>query len=647
MFSLLIAAQGLFLAGLFIVVSGARFLRRPAPPSPYLAVFVYSSLGILLAVTGVALVATRGRTAFLPGLVPIALVLWKLTAYGQSASWSLPSGFFKATALHVLALAGLCALHYWLRADPEGVLPIKIPFPDISFYGRLTDSLIETGQESYVDYHARLSPGFSGPTPYHYFELWLAGILARLSDTPGTVALTIPGVALLGLLVLSGLWALLESSGLSTWLGRAGAVLALFLPPGILFLDFSQTLLWEGIHYSFLLHWLFTSTKVLQIVWVFCGASIALTRGFRDLAACVLLLGVPFSSVVAPAVLIASTLLLLAEGRGRISPGLADKWLWLWAPVLVAVSTVAFFGFWGSNTEIASTGPRWTAVGLLTRINIVATTLLRLPVVLPVCLLFALTCWRSQGAARRMMVSVATMGLTLSLGGALALGILTPFGRPDQFQLSTMPIAAAVTLSGLVTLAVWIGDPAYRPWFRSLVFGVVTLVALGRVGLARAEEQTPDIVPYYRRYSGDYLSAIARLSLGSPRGGFLVTPEETGFFELDKPVYKFLPGIYTLGGYIGLIPGLWTPVQLSLSGDGLAQEPLRGATVFARYRDELIRTEPGVSDAECQRRFILSRRLSFLVLSPNSKLPQELESLVDHELKDRSTGERFVVLRLP
>lgn len=92
-------------------------------------------------------------------------------------------------------------------------LELKTIHYDYIFYAEVSESIFETGNENnFRTVNTFFNEDFKFLTPYHYFELWLNGFLARLCNTPYILNLMLITYTILKVGVFSGILSLIKNS---------------------------------------------------------------------------------------------------------------------------------------------------------------------------------------------------------------------------------------------------------------------------------------------------------------------------------------------------------------------------------------------------------------------------------------------------
>ncbi|MGL5890075.1 MAG: hypothetical protein ACRC3B_09330, partial [Bacteroidia bacterium] len=185
--------------------------------------------GMLIWIAGYAILQTGGKTVMWL-LFPLLLSISVFNAEGGYAKRLRDA--FHSLGKHILPVALLIVLFAVKAAllfDYESIIP------DNAFYARIVSALSITGQENEYHFLASLDAAYTGVSPYHYGELWLASPFAVFS---GTQALLLIATPVISVLLVQALFELINRGNETLLLRFRNYILALLV------LGCSWLLLW-------------------------------------------------------------------------------------------------------------------------------------------------------------------------------------------------------------------------------------------------------------------------------------------------------------------------------------------------------------------------------------------------------------------
>ena len=632
----------LLLLGLMAL--GALLRGRIGPLEPlrgYAADFVSLGLGLLALVLLTAVYWTRGRTLLALALLPLAAGFWPTQAGSGPAA---PGPAPQPRRVRWLATAAAATLLYAaqalpLRAAPGSPLGMRIPHPDTVYFGFLAESLTGTGVESIYPHESAYAAGHVGLTPYHFFEIWLAAGLARLTGVPAVVTYNLWVLPVLAVEVVLGMWAVAELLGTSTAAARLLLGALFFLPAGPAGLADRVV---PGSS-QFLLPLLPLTGKVLTLAALLLTAAVLALARLERGALAVLAAMLPLSVVGGPA--------------GAVLAASVCAWCWrsnraisrsgLLALGLTLASLAAFYAAWGDRTLAYASpssiaGTNLQALALRTKLDIVGKSCLQAASAYA-CHALVLAALLLRSAARPVVAKLWVAAGVLVLGGALGSALASA-------QLNGHAFVTQVATPAVLVLTV----AAFGAWHRDVRLKRALSLGLGALGLVFAfrslERSWLDEAPaarraYEDRYDLGYLREVTSLRLPSPLGGFLVAADEIGDpWDQARPLPTLTPTIYGLGGYLAFVPGVAPPTMLGTFGLAHTNTKLRELAPFYRYA-----RRPGFAgDAErALPSYLDETRLGYVIASAGAQVPAAIQDRAVRSIRDPGTGQSFIVLREP
>ncbi|MBC8111110.1 MAG: hypothetical protein H7Y04_08645, partial [Verrucomicrobia bacterium] len=173
-FICIIALSFFYLIGFFIL----RFTKPAFAQKGFFSdVFFSLFIGLTIFVTLYALLKTQFHSIHILFLL-IAIFSWlEHQKFSQKSDSLSPTPVFKADWKQLLMIFTGFSLVFTFNS----LLTLKeVSVPDHIFYSRIAYYINLTGEEN--DYYIAnvLDKNFRGATPYHFYELWLAGALTSV-----------------------------------------------------------------------------------------------------------------------------------------------------------------------------------------------------------------------------------------------------------------------------------------------------------------------------------------------------------------------------------------------------------------------------------------------------------------------------------
>ncbi len=204
MVSTLLIYLAIGLPTLLIVLGTGRFIVRlfdqTEIPTEW-KIFRYGLAGLLTLVSLVAIIRTGGQTVFIT--IPLFTCgIWMLRRKtiqvdfsnalvlpGKNQLWHAVLPLVLFTGFLLWNASGFCSLEK---------MEILIPNRDIIYYGSLSESLWNVGEENHFFYASEASSQLKGMVPYHYFTEWFNALVHgsfRLNPTLSFLLISCPVLA--------------------------------------------------------------------------------------------------------------------------------------------------------------------------------------------------------------------------------------------------------------------------------------------------------------------------------------------------------------------------------------------------------------------------------------------------------------------
>ncbi len=335
----------------------------------YYALFVKLLIGVIVIVTLISVVLTRGKTIFAL-VIPYAIGVYLLTK-----NISINNCTTTPTNNSLISLIGLVVIYlirYIFFSNPT--LSYDVPNADYCYYAKLSHTLLTTGIENTV----LINP--TGISPYHYLELWLNAGTAYLAHNNSLNHLMLITFSLLTFIVWVGLCAIAETMRIKNQLLIAGiALLGLFIT-GISFTIYENMGFLSGI-YSFEVGDIWLSPKITMAYIILCATILQLLLNNKLVATTCVLLLIFVYTPIAPVAFIAAVLISSYE---LISGNKHHKIQALKALLLTigtAICFACFYNYLQDNGAVSSSNiVHNLLINIRTKINIVGASTLQIAV---------------------------------------------------------------------------------------------------------------------------------------------------------------------------------------------------------------------------------------------------------------------------
>jgi hypothetical protein len=623
----LIGVAALAALGRVALIASARLRTSSCPKAPFARWFTFLSVGTAVFVTLFALVTTGGFSVlwcFVAAFIGLLVLRDGESASAPSGEPAPRPGVSRWAAVTL----AFCVLSVWtsLNLFRPGPFPFQIRPPasmDAAYYSAAARALVNAHLESGAAFEAELDPKEFSPEPYHFFELWLAAGISKLSGASTYVALFFDVPIILGMSWILGVLAVAEALGALFWRTLVGTLLFVaFAPlvaiPGLMtnrFLSGGDLLVAEGAALGHV-----SPGRLLPGYILVIGAAVLATYGRPRRALAMLglapavnptLLALPLGGIVA---------FLVVARREYAVP---RRFLRVVLPCAALVAIFWCFCAVYSRILPPDILPDLLDLSLLrTKRYIVATSLMQCFVVYGPYLAFV-AAGGAAAARTGAWLAAATTGIGL-------LGWVATYPLIDSYQFYLNP--TIVVLNSLVLLGILL---AHRRVARTVGLAVIAVVAI--VHGREAARRPGAALPYAEEYLAAVKAATAQLA-----GGFVV-PDEILHSQNVHALYlrtNFMPYLEPLGTARGVVALVDVVPFAPWPANEYRYEDLLFRRFLARYG---VPTEPHIA-ACLQEAFVDHYHLDFVILEGSAAEPPWLARREQRRISDRVSGDRFVLL---
>jgi hypothetical protein len=649
------------LAGLLLYLAGhlltLPFKSLHPAQGFFTRIFTRLLAGLCASVFLVSIATTRGVTVN-TGLALVALMLlFELRLQKKKAGLPPDPG---ATAVPAsgplryapcILLAALFVFTWFARLvlQPGAGAEFLLADKDKIYYATLAD-MLSLGQENRAGVYNLLDPYYHGAEPYHYFELWLTNLFMKLTGQPATATLYLFTYPLLAFSALAGIMALVERF-------RQARPLHFLLAAALLFtsgLYFNQREpdAWYTMNFAES-PMEFMGEKFGPYYLFLLLAAIFLLKS-QPGAAAVSLLFLPVISISTAPTVLCALFIQLGWRLIKRTPDRRSIWRLLAYLALLALFLFSFYRIFGINhnsylsrglryyTDLESptlTSLKIYLVELYWRVCTVPFRFLLLHALLP---LLVLLVYRRAPAGYR---ALPVFTLIIYMVSLLLYGTFYRLFEGVQFYTNNLVF---VNVLAIVTLVILFALPA--PGWMHRLCAVSVILALGAkmvlaLGMHNTNRDRSQV------YDPAYLAEIRRMTNGKGERQLV------GAFYADAPPDRDLRHDDRSGiniPYLPYMPGCYPAIDLSaqeirrfypLPAIGGAQREAALRSPFMRQVMHEISQGSFKNYQVSQLAFVREHHLRYLVISPNAQVSGELEDLIDAEVRDARSGERFARLR--
>lgn len=522
---------------------------------------------------------------------------------------------------------------------------------DYILYARISKALVALGQENGFYYLNTFDSYYNGADPYHYFDLWGAGIISKALSLNSYFTLRLIVYPLFYFMVLLGLVSLVRNGGSFLLVIICG----LLTLSGLSFQWYDEIgFLKSAKNLSFNL---FTLPK-LSFYYLFLINSYLLYKNNYKSLALINILGLPVASIVTAPTVIPACMVALVISYFLFKNQRKVIILQVCYCLFIISSIVIFYFLCGRNASnvpgVEITSPlkmiteNINEANFKTQLNILLGSGVHLFILYGVWVIILLML-----AAKQKVLSlrnfftgreeVLVFILSLIFFGAVGWALL--YKELNSFQLFSnmvVPLLNTVIICALLQL---VDFRKWSSWGIKLALSLCVIL-LGYQLISGAQQKRAEPCRYSFGYVSKVLEAIKlkRLRTGVSVKGekLLINPHEK--YTVAYPLGDFLelsdhaPEVINIGDFN-------TPIDSSsfIQLDRSTKAIKDGA--FYRFTTSKFGLHPNVNEVEIATKdFVKKLNASFVLLSKDAAMPKGLEKITDLIMVDDLSGERFVTL---
>lgn len=630
-FSLLVASIILLYIIGFLLFNFLKISLR----NTYMDFFAKMMVSLTVCTVGSAIYYTKGITVLVILLPIMVCLFWRVKMDKKIEKNTAPVPTLNLTTIICLFI-GVLILFSWRFYqiyNPNGNLPMP-PHGDVVFYSNLVDFLVKFGNEnSSVDY---IKP--FGTSPYHYFELWLAALIANSTGLNTGLVLVLEVFSIGPIIIWIGLCAVLGQFKSLTVIDIFFCLFGVFL---------------TGITFDF-----YTKFNFMQDVGVYASNAINYNKLFPIylFSICALLFFMNKKNTEAVICLLALPVVFISTAIGLFSA------LFIWilinfirtkridttSMLMTLIISFSIFLFYKITpaihthvtTNFTSTFFKMSDSKFIrTSFNILVGTTLQFTLLFsPFILIFFIIEKRNLSAVlKNSLLHLFVMIYILSLiGWAFLHESITTVQ-----VFSNMVVVMFNLLAFFILVKVWIADNKFKRYAITFIFIILL------IGIKNSTSGTGSKIYYLQQ--NEYLDKIynesKRLSLC---GSFIYSAE-----DYKNSNYGYISNFSKPGNYLIYSKNKTFPLSISpfsytfsTNKDLAAEEYVSLAnTPFWQYvsKQQLNKTFESLERSQIQ--FIEEYKINYLICTKNVTLSKLLQEKIQKGIIDENTGERFYILK--
>ncbi len=627
-------------ASLFYILGGIFFnAMKISLEGAYLKLFAHLLCGIFVTVFLYSFIITRGITVNIGLIIPFGILVsmvYKVHDKRERLPDTLAMNY-KIILLSVILILLVCgySFSFLLDGNTHQLLP---PERDKVFYARVADYLNNQGIESnFLNYY-----GMNQPSPFHYFEIWIAAFIEKVSGLNTLLIQELIVNSILFLILYSGALALIN---LYKRITIYDLFICLSIPffMGIKFFFLPQALLHHIDSFFFLNPILRHKYFVVSIL--FLASSILFLKNRNDLALLILLIGCYFNfSLIAsvPITVIILCFLIKVDNKIKI----------LVAAIMTPAFILLFYHF-NNTTKMMIDNPSLLfliqdSFSSMANLKIVINnTAKSITEVILIFLPFALLLFFLLRAER-----LYSKGLKAILITVFILFILSAFEwslfnkKLDSIQVFDNISIPLVGITAFIIIALIIAQT-------KTIFRLTSYIIIAAWGIACFNKTNAQLNVTKEKeinyYSPEYLSAVKSklLSLNN-KGGSLMNVE--GHYTFVSTLFM----AYSYKNYLALMKNninitlLQSTMDIDLPDESIYRKQileLQKREVFNNYIIHQKEKNEFFSEEQSRVDFIKENHLEYIIADNDVEIDSSIQKMTEEAIVDKLSGERFIVLK--
>jgi len=502
------------------------------------------------------------------------------------------------------------------------------------------------GQENYYHVLNELDPDYHGSKAYHYFEMWLNSLVTSFIGGLNAKNLT---------LLVNPILLLTSGLGLLAFLGNQSSIKYLHWPLvlGLFFIAGFHLPFYSKVSIPDFSLPIFTPRLKMLVYYNFIIAAILAYRPDYKTGSILFLLGLCLATIVAvPAILggiILAVLIHLIKVRNR------EHVLSLLYTVLIGIFIVSFYTLFDhgnlnirKNASLQELSTNFLSIIFQNPLALLKSILISayhsIALYIPAIILFFLVIQQKVVWGKKNSAFIILFGSILITASVVFAIFQNQKDANQLFYNIAFPIMNVGFIMLVVKLlsnfkVVFAKNKLITTLATVMLMLVVVKQSYGAIVRSILPAQTSE------SYSENYLLEIQNF----------INAQETAVLGASikggtdyKSQFSKQTAAYTLGYYLSYMRnGCWA-LQMSdfdIPNIESAEDRDVHSGLFYRFVEDLKRNSKFNSIGNAQKEFLSEYGLSFIIVSAQGKLRKELQPLVNREIKDELSGERFLILK--
>lgn len=592
--------------------------------------FFKTIIGLIILIFLVATIKTKGKTIMIFLIIPVCLLLngLKSNSIQQNKELILKKNIFSQIGLMLLsALLILSVFFFKYNKTPYYVLP----HIDYIQYSKLSAFIWNTTIENFnIDY---INTKTAGVAPYHYFEIWLNAILAKIFNQAELSQLIFGTYPLGIILVYMGILVIASRILNPKFIVNLSLLLLLFIS-GI-YLSLYDKVEFLKASSTFCLY-IFSNTKVFTIYLfiIFIIIGFLKDNNNKIILSGVLFLSICYSTtlpiIYATTFIFYSLIYLFNEKNNK----------YIYINLILIINTILIYTFYHflSDKNISQLSVLDTNIFdtkyIRTLINIIVGGIIQTAVVFLPLLIINATGLRTLFKQYNKLVLFSLLLLTISV---LFWAVLHKMDNSVQLYSNIiLPLIISIVITFYLTI-LKDGIPLQK-YIYTLVLLIIIIFNFSRIIIGKKENN------YQTNYVKNTIESIIDKNTN---GVFLYSKQNYNSY------FKKISNYYTPGLHLAYLSSKYQPISLSIFDIPLdknnvlydAEKNLVETSIFYRYILTQKQNNKFVNIEQSQIDFIKEYNIQYLITTKDVVLNNLLSTLVDKKLVDSKSGERFYILK--
>ena len=646
---------------LFLVGHCVLLLFSTNKESNFSTLFFKLFIGLVGSISLFSILKTNGLTIN-TGLLFIAFLYILITK--QKLNFTNYFQRIKLTKVDYIQVSSLIILSscvffwkYYCLFNNNQEFPIVINSDSI-FHSNISIFLNSVGVES-LNTNYYYPP--DGTHPYHYFEGWTIAFFSFIFNLNAWITEEIIVYPIFALLIISGIWSLIEKITPLTLFSKIASISVLFFSSFYIanLSEFGSVFNLKDTHcFNFNAIDEFWGLK-LAVAYIFSIAGINLLIDKKIIESTLLLLALPVISItLAPGVFMATSILLfiLFIFNKKLKIDTKISFLHLGIPTLVFAFIILFYRFSGASQEYIQTPSKadflneFNSISAIkNKISFFIYRILQIIVLYaPVWILFLVSYFSNKLNWKNKLsqLSLLFYFIVILVNSSLIVWLLLSFGFGSKayFFYASLPFINIFSVLLLIISQELTNSKTIKWSIRFFILLTISIFAFRSYSI-----YTENKKKLWDNYSPEFISKVYNASkqVKNTLGGRF---EGNEYF--NNPVFidnvdhfgPFLSG-FNKNRHHSFIP-------TSLSSIEVSKEQLKNTlnknyiltSPFYIFQKKLKKSKKFISNGQARLEFIKKNKIDYLIINKNIELDSVIKPFIKREIKDKKSGISFVLL---